>query len=273
MADQETSTQTTQTTTEGGQTTTEQGDQQTTTQQTTTTDTTQQTQQTADDFAFVPEKYRVIGADGKLDLKASSQKMSEGYANAVKRIGSGDLPPENPDAYAVNVPEEFKDIPLDEGLSKSFRDRAHKEGLTQKQFDFVMGEYFNLVPSLLNAKAKFNADEANATLSKVWGDEAAVKANKAAAEKAVGLMPPELQEQIRDQYATDPVFWQFAAHFGKEAGEDKPVIPPGGSSTPTDVQALMASEAYRNPKHPDHASTSEKVRQHFEKTAGTARVF
>lgn len=227
----------------------------------------------ADEFAFLPEKYRVTGADGKLDLKASSQKLADGYANASKRIGSGDMPPEKPDAYTFTMPEAFKDVPMDEGLSNAFRERAHAAGFTQKQYEFAMGEYFQLVPSLLNAKAKFTADQATAELSKVWGDETAVKANKAAAEKAVGLMPADLQERIKDQYATDPVFWQFAAHFGKEAGEDKSLAPAGGASVPTDVQALMASDAYRNPKNPEHAAVSEKVRQHFEKTAGTARVF
>jgi hypothetical protein len=218
---------------------------------------------------WLPEKYRVM-ADGKLDLAASSQKMAEGYAAAQRRIGTGDIPPETPDAYKDSpVPEAFKDVPLDPGLTKSFRERAHKAGLTQGQLDFVMGEYFELVPSLFDAQAALSATEARAELSKVWSDPAQLQGNMTAAERAVAQMPPQLQEQIREKYGTDPVFWQFAAVFGKEAREDTP--PRGGStSTVTDVQALERSEAYRNPKHPDHEKVSAQVRQAYEKRVGTA---
>ena len=42
-----------------------------------------------------------------------AQKLASSYAHAEKRIGSGDLPPEAPDAYAYTPPEEYKDLPLD----------------------------------------------------------------------------------------------------------------------------------------------------------------
>lgn len=218
---------------------------------------------------WLPEKYRVMGADGALDLQASSQKLAEGYAAASKRIGTGDLPPEAPDGYKDSpVPDAFKDIPLDPQLTGPFRERAHKAGLTQAQLDFVMGEYYQLVPSLLNAQAKFSADEARAELSKVWSTTTELQGNMSAAERAVSLMPQQLQEQIKDRYATDPVFWQFAAHFGRESREDRPAA--GGSAPDvTNVEALMASEAYRNAKHPDHATVSKRVRDAFERRAGT----
>jgi hypothetical protein len=218
---------------------------------------------------WLPEKYRVM-ADGKLDMAASSQKLAEGYAAAQKRIGTGDLPPENPDAYKDSpVPEAFKDVPLDPGLTKSFRERAHKAGLTQGQLDFVMGEYFELVPSLLDGQGKLSADEARAELSKVWSSPTELQSNMTAAERAVSLMPPQLQEQIRDKYGADPVFWQFAAQFGREAREDRPPAH-GSSQIVTDVQALERSEAYRNPKHPDHEKVSLQVRHAYEKRVGTA---
>ena len=220
---------------------------------------------------WLPEKYAVIGADGKLDLQASSQKLAEGYAAAAKRIGTGDLPPESPDAYKDSpVPEAFKDVPLDPELTRSFRERAHKAGLTQSQLDFVMGEYFSVVPSVLNAAASLSADEARAELSKVWSSPAELQRNMTAAERAVSLMPGELQEQIRTKYGTDPVFWQFAAQFGRETREDRPASTGGSTPPATDVEAIMRSEAYRNPKHPDHQRVSLQVQEAFNKRFGTA---
>ena len=220
---------------------------------------------------WLPEKYAVMGADGKLDLQASSQKLAEGYAAAAKRIGTGDLPPESPDAYKDSpVPEAFKDVPLDPELTRSFRERAHKAGLTQSQLDFVMGEYFSVVPSVLNAAASLSADEARAELSKVWSSPTELQRNMTAAERAVATMPAELQEQIRTKYGTDPVFWQFAAQFGHETREDRPASTGGSVAPVTDVEALMRSEAYRNSKHPDHQRVSQQVSQAFEKRFGNA---
>lgn len=222
--------------------------------------------------AWLPEKYRVM-TDGKLDLEASGKKMNDGLAAAVKRIGTGDLPPETPDAYKFTPPEEYKDVQLDPEMASSFRERAHKAGLTQSQYDFVMSEYFGVVPSVLNAAAGLSADEARAELSKVWSTPAELQGNMTAAERAVSLMPGELQEQIRTKYGTDPLFWQFAAQFGKEAREDRPAAPAGGQSPVTDTDALMRTEAYRNPKHPDHAKVSAQVNEAFNKRYGTQPAF
>lgn len=222
--------------------------------------------------AWLPEKYRVL-TDGKLDLEASGKKMSDGLAAAVKRIGSGDLPPETPDAYVDSpVPEQFKDVPLDPELTRSFREGAHKAGLTQPQLDFVMGEYFKLVPSMLNASAALSADEARAQLSQVWSTPAELQSNMTAAERAVAAVPADLQEQIRTEFGTNPLFWQFAAQFGKEVGEDRTVSAGGGAAPVTDVEALMRTEAYRNSKHPDHAKVSAQVAQAFSKRVGEAEI-
>ncbi len=222
---------------------------------------------------WLPEKYAVMGADGKLDLQASSQKLAEGYAAASKRIGTGDLPPENAAGYVDSpVPEQFKDVPLDPTLTGPFRERMHKLGLTQAQLDGVMGEYWSVVPAVLNGAARVTADEARAELSKVWSDPAELQRQMSHAERAVSAMPEALAAQVREKYGTDPLFWQFAAHYGKEVGEDTPPAS-GGSVAPVgDVEAIMRTEAYRNPKHPDHEKVSAQVRRAFEKRHGTGSV-
>lgn len=216
----------------------------------------------ADEFAWLPAKFRVIGADGQLDLAASSKKLGEGYSAAEKRIGTTASAPENPDAYTFQAPEAFKDVPLDEGMSKSFRERAHKAGLSQDQYAFVMGEYFELVPSLLNAKAAHSAESARAELSKVWSTTADLEAGMNAAERAVSLAPEAMRQQLKERYGTDPLFWQFAAHYGRQLAEDRPPAA-AAPAAPAAADALMTSEAYRNPRHPDHARVSQQVQQHF----------
>lgn len=219
---------------------------------------------------WFPEKFRVMSEDGKFDMAASSKKLMDSYAHFEKRMGAGDMPPEAPDGYKdFTPPEAFKDVQLDPELTRSFRERAHKAGLTQGQLDFVMGEYFGLVPTLLDAAAGLSADEARAELSKVWSTPAELQANMTAAERAVAQVPEALQAQLRQKYGTDPLFWQFAAAYGREAREDRPPAPNGGSGTVTDTEALMRSEAYRNPKHPDHEKVSQQVRDAYAKRHGT----
>jgi hypothetical protein len=212
-----------------------------------------------------------MGADGKLDLTASSQKLAEGYASAEKRIGAGDVRPDTPDAYSFTPPEEFKDIPLDPEMAGAFRQRAHEAGLSAKQFEFVMGEYFRLVPSMLNGAASVSAEQARGELQKVWTQPTAYEAGLTNAERARQALPEALREQVRTKYGTDPLFFQVAAHFGAQLREDRPPTPQGGQGgADNTVEALMRSEAYNNPKHVDHARVSEQVRKHYESRYGAA---
>lgn len=213
----------------------------------------------ADELAWLPEKYRVKDAEGKLDIAASSKKLGEGYAAAEKRIGTGAIAPETPDAYKFTPPEALKDVPLDEGLTKSFREKAHKAGFTQDQFQFVMSEYFDMVPALLDGKTAATAAEAREQLQKVWATPADLAANMSSAERAVAGVPESMREELKTRYGTDPLFWQFAAHYGKQMQEDRPPTGTVTTAAPSDVDALMATPAYRDKKHPEHAAVSARV--------------
>jgi hypothetical protein len=222
--------------------------------------------------AWLPDKYRVFSADGTLDRDASGLKMSEGLAAAVKRIGTGDLPPETPADYKFTPPEKFKDVVFEEAALNGFRERAHKAGYTQAQYEFAMAEYFELVPSLLDASAAHTADQARGELQKVWETPADLNANMIAAERAVALAPPALRDQIKEKYGTDPLFWQFAAHYGKQLQEDRPPAVGGTVAPSLDVEALMKSPAYRDPKHPEHAAVSARVVEIQKRRYGEASV-
>jgi hypothetical protein len=220
---------------------------------------------------WIPEKFQVRGADGSMDLVASSQKLAQSYEHAVRRIGKPDAAPDSPSAYTVTVPEHLElDIP--EGTFAPFFERAHEAGLSQAQLDFVMGEYFDALPAFMNDAAAVKLEQAKAELAQVWTDPEELNRNMQHAERAVHAMPPDLQEDIKARFATDPVFWRFAAHFGKEVGEDRSSINGGGQAPAARAEALMRTEAYRNAKHPDHAKVSAQVREAFERSAGTAEV-
>jgi len=78
---------------------------------------------------FIPEKFRVLGADGKaLDIEASARKMAESYAHLEGRVGSGDVPPKTADDYAVTVPEQFKEHWEENDRSKAFKAEALAAG-------------------------------------------------------------------------------------------------------------------------------------------------
>jgi hypothetical protein len=231
---------------------------------------------TASAFEF-PEKYRVVGADGKVDADASARKTVEGYNALAKRIGTGDAPPASAAEYQITVPDSLKDAidpAKDPGL-QAFTAKAHAAGLTQKQLDMVMGEYFEMAPKLAAGAVAADAATATAELAKSWTSEAAMKqgmqhayaGTKAAAEKA-GL---DLDNILAGPLANNPEFIKLMAALGPEFQED-----PGLGVDPLKagetLEDLMASEAYSNPNHKDHVSVSEKVRRAYERKIGMTEV-
>lgn len=221
-------------------------------------------------FGKVPDKFRVMSAEGKPDVDATLAKLTESYTNLEKL--KGPALPASPSDYTFQPPERFKDLDLGE-VGKTFRDKAHKAGITQAQFELVMGEYFDLVPGVLDSAAKLSTEEARTELQKVWKSEAEFDAGLASAQRAIDNAPESIREDLWTRYGRDPAFLQFAASIGKEMREDRPPQnPDGGSGGSNVVETLMASKAYRDPKDPQHAAVSAQVAAHFKRTRGEAPV-
>lgn len=223
---------------------------------------------------FIPEKYRVNKEDGSFDLEASSRKLAEAYGHAEKRIGSGDVPPKSAEEYAVTVPDAFKeafDPKTDEGF-KAFAGKMHGLNLTQAQLDGVMESYFEMAPKLVAGAQVLDANAATEELKKTWSTDADFSRNvrnafvgtNAIAQKA-GLSVDEI---MSSPLGNDPKFLRLMAAIGPEFAED---APPGGSGqiSAEDINGLMRSEAYTNPKHADHAKVSAKIKTYFERKHGT----
>ena len=224
---------------------------------------------------FIPEKYRVTKDDGTFDLDASSRKLAEAYSNAEKRIGTGDLPPGTAEEYAVTVPDAFKESwnPEEDQGFKDFRANALEAGMTQKQMDLVMGQYFEMAPKLVGGAAAMDAAAVTAELQKTWATEADFKRNVSNAYTGAAAIAEKAGISIDDIMApnalgNNAMFLKLMAAIGPEFREDR--LPGGGTAiTQEDINSLLNSEAYTNQKHAEHVKVSEKVRQHFIRKYGT----
>lgn len=223
----------------------------------------------ADPYAWLDTKFQVKGADGKLDLEASSKKLNESYGHLAKRLGAGDVPPATAADYKFTPTEALKDVKLDDALSGKFREQAHKLGLSQAQYQGVIESHLQMVPEVLNAALQLQKDEARAQLQQVWQSTAEYEKQMSNAQRAVDAVTGPLGEDLWTRFGRDPAFIQFAARMGSEMREDKPNVERGGSQDGGQkVEALMASPAYRDPKHPDHARVSAEVRDHHARLHG-----
>jgi hypothetical protein len=222
---------------------------------------------------FIPEKLRVIKEDGSFDLEASSRKVAEAYGNLEKRFGAGDVPPKEASEYKVTVPDALKeafDPATDEG-TQDFLSKAHAAGFTQAQIDLVMDRYFDMAPKLVAGALQHDVATATAELQKTWTTDADLKRNvknayigaNAAAQKA-GL---DINAVMSSGLENNPTFLRLMAALGPEFQED----PGAGNATMVneeDINSLMASEAYTNQRHADHAKVSKKIATYFERKYG-----
>lgn len=214
---------------------------------------------TANEVA-VPDKFKVVSEDGSVDYKATVAKLSESYSGLEKRVGTGDLPPKTVDEYKIEREdfdlEEFKTDPS----NKEFLESAHKHGITSKQLDFLLSEYDKRAVDLVSTSSQFDTDQTVQSLQQEWGSNyesnifSAIKAAKSA-----GLT----EEQINDPViGNNPTIIKALSYFGSQLNEDKPIS--GGSAVKTDVQSLMRSEAFFDPKHPDHKSVKAQVDSYYD---------
>ena len=175
--------------------------------------------------------------------------------------------PESIDGYAVEVEgfnfDEFKAIEE----NQAFLERAREAGLDSKSLNFLLGEYNQLLPAIMEGNAALDNEACVSAMKETWGADADTNFSFAiaAANNAIqnGILTPE--EVNSPEFGNNPLVLKMAAYFGQQLGED---TPPSNTqqSGAVDVQSLMASEAYLNDKHPDHKSVSAQVERYYSKT-------
>jgi hypothetical protein len=226
-------------------------------------------------FDYIPEKYRTNGADGKLDIDASSRKLAEAHGHLERRLGSGDIPPKAVTDYAVNLPAEFKEsveleaLKADTGFQE-FLAESHKAGMSQKQLDVMVGQFIKQSVALQNGVKQLDAATCVADLTTAWKDQpGGFDANIKLAYNAAKHYAGEDFATFMDTYKNDAGIIKVLARIGREMGEGGP--PPSGEAIAAgqqQVEAVMRTEAYRNPNHPEHASTVQRVRSFFDQAYG-----
>ncbi|MEL4888573.1 hypothetical protein N6P31_16175 [Pectobacterium betavasculorum] len=221
---------------------------------------------------WVPEKFRVMGEDGKLNIESSARKLAEAHAGLEKRFGSGDVPPKTADEYAPKVEaegfnwEEFKADPEMQGFLKS----AHAKGLTNDQLGFVLGEYMQRAGGLVNGAAELDQEAAATALKETWKTDAEFKQNIGLAYRAFKSLAEDGDDI--NAIGNNPMVIRMLAKVGKEMQEDSPVGTEVNLEEQQSVRDLMKSEAYTNPKHADHERVSARVRAYYAKTYGDQTV-
>lgn len=174
--------------------------------------------------------------------------------------------PESIDGYQVEVEnfnfDEFKAIPE----NQEFLERAREAGLDNGSLNFLLKEYNELIPALMENNAALDNETTVKTMTEVWGAEAEQNFGYAQAVAgnliANGVLTAE--EVNNPSFGNNPLVLKMAAYFGQQLNED---TPPSNTqqSGGLDVESLMQSEAYLNESHPDHKRVFSQVQNFYQK--------
>ena len=207
----------------------------------------------------IPDKFKVVSEDGSVDYKATAAKMNESYTYLEKKIGTGEVAPKSVDEYKIEREGfSFEDFKADES-NQQFLSEAHKHGITNKQLDFLLSEYDKRAVDLVSNNSQFDTDTTIQSLQSEWGSNyesnifSAIRAAKSA-----GLT----EEQINNPSIGNNVdVIKVLSYFGSQIAEDKPIN--NGTAVNTDITSLMRSEAFFDPKHPDHKSVKAQIDSYY----------
>ncbi|QLY64074.1 hypothetical protein [Enterobacter asburiae] len=223
---------------------------------------------------WIPEKFRVMGEDGKLSIESSARKLAESYTHIEKRMGSGDAPPKTSDEYAPKVEvegfnwEEFKADPR----MQSFMKTAHAKGITNDQMSFILGEYAQRAPELVGGAAELDSQSATTQLREVWKTDAEFKQNIGLALRAFNSLADDADKGRIDEIGNNPMVIRMLAKVGAEMQEDAPAGGDVNLEEQQSIRDLMKSPAYMDPKHTDHEHVSAKVKAYYQKRYGDQTV-
>lgn len=184
-------------------------------------------------------------------------KLAKSYSGLEKKLGSGDLPPETVDGYGF--PEGVEETGLTKDNLKEFLQKAHESGMTDKQVKMAVSELAGFVKrgKEVQESGKKSVED---TLKEQWGvkyDE-----NIQNAQKAFARFADDEDKANSGDIASNPKVMKLLAKLGAGLREDSPVN--NAAQMPKeDLQSLMKSEAYWDPKHPEHAKVKKAVTDHF----------
>ena len=223
---------------------------------------------------WLPEQYRVMGEDGKLNIEGSARKLADAHTSLEKRLGSVGTPPKTADEYEPKVEvegfnwEEFKADPR----MQSFMKTAHAKGITNDQMSFILGEYAQRAPELVGGAAALDSEAASTQLREVWKTDAEFKKNIGLAYRAFNSLADEADKGRMDEIGNNPMVIRMLAKVGAEMQEDAPAGGDVNLEEQQTIRDLMKSPAYMDPKHADHERVSAQVKAYYQKRYGDQTV-
>jgi hypothetical protein len=132
--------------------------------------------------------------------------------------------PETPDGYELSKVDLPATMPIDEGVVKNFKAKAHELGLTKKQADGIYTDYLNNLKGM-NDKILTDYDtgvkQQLEVLKTRWGDD--FEANKTKAINTfMSFADPALQATVeREGWGNNPDFVELFHKIGLATSEDK----------------------------------------------------
>lgn len=234
----------------------------------------------ADPYAWLPEKHRVKGEDGSVNVEASAQKLAEAYRHAEKRIGSGDIPPKDADGYKITIPESLAETVKAEDLEKSadfkaFKASMHAAGLTQSQMDAVTAEMLQASKRTAEALAQQGPtlEKTAAELRTTWTNPQEYDKNMRMIDAAWAGFTDEADRPAIAEALKIPAVARLLAKVGAEIQEDQPIAAgsPEARSWQDQVDSLRADPAYTDRTHPKHAATVAQMEALYSKRYGNAK--
>ena len=164
-----------------------------------------------------------VGNEDNQNLDTGNQSLLGGDQNQQEIDQNGKdggqpvtTAPESIDDYQVNVEgfdfDEFKAIPE----NQEFLERARTAGLDNEKLGFLLGEYNQLIPNLMQANAALDNEACVTAMTEAWGGDTDQNFGfaKAAATNAIqnGILTAE--EVNSPEFGNNPLVLKMAAYFG-----------------------------------------------------------
>lgn len=230
--------------------------------------------QTTDELLAFPDKYTVKNPDGTVNRDESTRKLLEGYKHLSKKMGeTGGIVPDNPDGYKID----FKpaDLGLPENLTpemvkndedfKKFAEQAHGLGFTNEQINLVASKYLEVINSALDRRDENDMNACREELMKTWTNQGELDTGLKNAVRAFNHFASEQDRGLIDVIGNNPIVVRLLANIGATMREDSPVRNAQPMESKETITSLMKSEAYMNPKHPEHDAVYRQVTNYYQR--------
>lgn len=198
------------------------------------------------EYQYVPEKFL---KDGKPDWEA----LTKSYKHLEQQFSKGlHKPADAPDEYNYDFGEGREINP--EAMS-AFKQAAMENGLSPKQFEFVMGQYDAAFNEIVE-QYKPSIDKASKVLTEAWGDSFDVNVENAV--RAFDAFAPEGLD--RDKIGNIPEVMMLLASIGAQMGEDKA---PSSSSAQSSLTEMEIADLRARPDRYTNKEVARKISEYY----------